>query len=231
VRSNQPPRIAAWLLRHFGSSPNIESVIGDLNESYGRGRSSVWYWRQVFIAIVESVLTDIRLHKLLVFRALVIGNVFKIVSFHSLAFTISCLARYLHVWERPNLLLLGVISTVVLCALNGKLLALLCLPHRKSIVFAFGIWQFITVIPFIGYIAAPFSWILEFDRRLYALLWNTQGMTALGQACDVCTSRSWYPLLLFCTGSFITMASLLLGSGVLTEDANNSEVQPRRAAT
>ena len=31
MRTNQPPRIASWLLRHFGSSPNNDAVMGDLN--------------------------------------------------------------------------------------------------------------------------------------------------------------------------------------------------------
>lgn len=51
MRSNQPPGIAEWLLRHFGSSPNNDAVIGDLNERYQRDRTRGWYWRQVLLAI------------------------------------------------------------------------------------------------------------------------------------------------------------------------------------
>jgi hypothetical protein len=30
----QPPAIAAWMLRHFGSGPNNEALLGDLAEQY-----------------------------------------------------------------------------------------------------------------------------------------------------------------------------------------------------
>jgi hypothetical protein len=231
VTRTQPPTIAAWLLRHLGCSPNNDAVIGDLDERYQRGRSRKWYWRQVLVAIGESVLTDSRLHKLSVFRGLVIGNVFKIVSLYSLAFIVGYLARYQPPWETPNLLLFSVISAILLCAVNGRLLASLCRPYRKTIVFAFVLWQLIAVIPFIGYIAAPFSWILEVDHRLHSLLWNTYGMTALDRACRVCTSQPWHGPLFFWTSALITMASLLIGSGIFMDRESNSDVQPERAAT
>src|SRR6266566_4775556 len=52
VRSEQPPRLATWLLRHFGSSPNMDAIVGDLNEQYRQGRSRGWCWMQVLIAIL-----------------------------------------------------------------------------------------------------------------------------------------------------------------------------------
>ena len=45
------PSVSIWFLRHFGCSTKNESIIGDLVEQYQQGRSRVWYWRQVFIAI------------------------------------------------------------------------------------------------------------------------------------------------------------------------------------
>ena len=54
MRSRQAPGIATWFLKQFGCSPNNESLIGDLAEEYGQGRSRVWYWRQVKIAIVAA---------------------------------------------------------------------------------------------------------------------------------------------------------------------------------
>jgi hypothetical protein len=30
----RPPRIATWMLEHFGSGPNIDTVLGDLAEQY-----------------------------------------------------------------------------------------------------------------------------------------------------------------------------------------------------
>jgi hypothetical protein len=57
---NQPPRIARWVLNHFGCSPNNEAVIGDLDERYRTGiHSAAWYWRQMFISLVVGVHTQI----------------------------------------------------------------------------------------------------------------------------------------------------------------------------
>jgi hypothetical protein len=73
MNPTQPPRIAAWLLKRFASGPKRESLIGDLLERYRNGRSRAWFWRQVLSATMTAVVTDIRDHKLLDARALVIG--------------------------------------------------------------------------------------------------------------------------------------------------------------
>jgi len=73
VRSAHPPRIAAWILRHFGSSPNNAALIGDLNERFQRGRTVVWYWRQVAAAIVVSFFQEVWSHKLLIASAVLYG--------------------------------------------------------------------------------------------------------------------------------------------------------------
>jgi len=58
---NDPPKMARWLLSHFGCSPNNDAVIGDLDERYrAGGRSAAWYWRQVFIAGVVGFHKQIR---------------------------------------------------------------------------------------------------------------------------------------------------------------------------
>jgi hypothetical protein len=40
MSSMEPPKVARWILKHFGSSPNNEAVIGDLDERYNTGRSA-----------------------------------------------------------------------------------------------------------------------------------------------------------------------------------------------
>ena len=87
MNENQPPKVAKWLLRHFGSSPNTESVIGDLDERYGHGRSYLWYWTQAFQAIVASFLNEVWEHKLRAIRALLIGWVIKVTWFSVFAHT------------------------------------------------------------------------------------------------------------------------------------------------
>jgi hypothetical protein len=60
MSASQPPRLASWLLQHLVSSPQRESLAGDLIERYHQGRSATWYWRQVLAAILAGVIRDIR---------------------------------------------------------------------------------------------------------------------------------------------------------------------------
>ncbi|MGC1520752.1 MAG: hypothetical protein WA803_04345 [Steroidobacteraceae bacterium] len=46
-----PPKLASWLLRHWGSAFHSESLDGDLFEQYQEGRSRAWYWGQVAAAL------------------------------------------------------------------------------------------------------------------------------------------------------------------------------------
>jgi hypothetical protein len=78
MRSHQPPRLAAWLLERLASGPTRESLIGDLEEKYRRGRSPVWYWRQAIMAMLLSAGRDIRDHRLIALRAVVITWMFLI---------------------------------------------------------------------------------------------------------------------------------------------------------
>ena len=50
----QPPKLATWLLIRLGCSPENEAILGDLYERYQTHSSPAWYWRQVFVAILES---------------------------------------------------------------------------------------------------------------------------------------------------------------------------------
>src|SRR5439155_13031445 len=73
MTSTQPPRIATWLLRHFGSSPRNESLIGDLNERYRQGRPRSWYWRQSLSAIAVGLFRGVRQQKVRTLAAVVTG--------------------------------------------------------------------------------------------------------------------------------------------------------------
>jgi len=60
MSASRPPRLASWLLRHLASSPQRESLAGDLIERYHQGQSATWYWRQVLAAILAGAIRDIR---------------------------------------------------------------------------------------------------------------------------------------------------------------------------
>jgi len=69
----QPPRIATWMLKHFGSGPDNDTLLGDLAEQYRRNGSAMWYWRQALKAIPVSLLKEVRAHKWIAARALLTG--------------------------------------------------------------------------------------------------------------------------------------------------------------
>jgi len=69
----KPPRLATWLLARLGCSPDNEAVLGDLEERYQEGMSSGWYWKQAVIAIAIGALAQVRDHKKVVMRTVVVG--------------------------------------------------------------------------------------------------------------------------------------------------------------
>src|SRR5580704_6183206 len=73
MTSKQPPAMATWMLKHFGSGPNNHTLMGDLAEQYQQNDSAMWYWRQAVKAIPISLFREIRAHKLIAARALMTG--------------------------------------------------------------------------------------------------------------------------------------------------------------
>jgi hypothetical protein len=65
MRASEPPALATWLMSRLVSGEKSESMIGDLIERHGRGRSSAWYWRQTISAIVTSLVAELWYYKLL----------------------------------------------------------------------------------------------------------------------------------------------------------------------
>src|SRR5438132_10592765 len=55
-----PPRLATWLLKHFGFSRHTQAILGDLTECYRRRQSTIWYWKQVASAIIGSCWRGVR---------------------------------------------------------------------------------------------------------------------------------------------------------------------------
>jgi hypothetical protein len=54
MRKRSPPAVATWLLAHFASDYQRDSLAGDLIEQYHLGRSRCWYWKQVVAALVVA---------------------------------------------------------------------------------------------------------------------------------------------------------------------------------
>jgi hypothetical protein len=70
MKSEQPPRLAMWLLKYFGCSDKNDALIGDLVERHQQGKGSVWFWKEVLVAIVTGFVEDAFGHKWLMFRAM-----------------------------------------------------------------------------------------------------------------------------------------------------------------
>jgi len=81
MRSMEPPKVARWMLSHFGCSPNNATVIGDLDERYRIGHSPAWYWRQVATAIVVGFFKEIWSHKLRALIAVLTGWIVLLAAF------------------------------------------------------------------------------------------------------------------------------------------------------
>jgi hypothetical protein len=62
MNGRTPPVIATWLLEHLATGYHAQALAGDLIEQYARGRSRLWYWREVIIAISLARARSFRSH-------------------------------------------------------------------------------------------------------------------------------------------------------------------------
>jgi len=57
--SSQPPALALWLLLHLRRDPDREALAGDLVEQYVERRSPRWFWKEVAIAILTGLWSEL----------------------------------------------------------------------------------------------------------------------------------------------------------------------------
>jgi hypothetical protein len=94
----QPPRVATWLLEHLQSSPNNESLAGDLFEEYRQGRSRVWYWKEVLAAIIVRLCRELIAHPVLALRAIAIAWAVRFLYLYIAAWTVFTSIDLLSAW-------------------------------------------------------------------------------------------------------------------------------------
>jgi hypothetical protein len=75
VKVSEPPRLATRILRIFSCHPDSEAIIGDLCERYQARQSSIWYWRQTLIEIMDTLMRS--------------GAIFRIVMWAIAGFLVS----------------------------------------------------------------------------------------------------------------------------------------------
>ncbi|HLH52932.1 MAG TPA: hypothetical protein VKY92_04880 [Verrucomicrobiae bacterium] len=147
----RPPRLAKWLLTHFGCSPNNDAVIGDLDERYRQGRSNTWYWRQVLLAIITGAFQEISDHPSLTLRAIFTGWALLLAGgflFRTVVVYVNKILRLEYRWTstviptHPMLsagVLIGLSLVLACCgwATVGWILKRIYQPHEKAMVLAF----------------------------------------------------------------------------------------------
>jgi len=85
---------AARLLKRLVPAQDHDALLGDLNEERERGRSTAWYFTQILAAVLVGSWRDIRGHKIIAARAIVIGLVAKLL----LSLTTAALMSVLTGW-------------------------------------------------------------------------------------------------------------------------------------
>ncbi len=71
MKRSKPPALATWLLEHARFT-TTDVIAGDLLEEFNKGRSAAWYWRQALVAIVVGCASEVRHHRVLAARAILI---------------------------------------------------------------------------------------------------------------------------------------------------------------
>ena len=79
MRLRPAPALATWFLKLVCSSPEHESLIGDLVEQYQQGRGRLWYWRQVIVIVFLGLYRQATRPPLIPARRIPVGHAFAIV--------------------------------------------------------------------------------------------------------------------------------------------------------
>jgi hypothetical protein len=146
MRVTNRPSLASWLLQRLACGPKRESLVGDLDEQFERGRSAFWYWRQVLSAILVGVAADLREHKLPAVRSVVLTWVVVIAWVESTwALNLWVSERWVYAWVNSSVVLFefwipfGGGLCLIWCvgsALSGWVIGRLSPNHRAAMVAA-----------------------------------------------------------------------------------------------
>jgi len=153
----QPPRFATWLLNRLDCGNNVESLLGDLVESYRQGRSDAWYWRQVLRAVLTSACHHIGSHKLLALRAIVVGYVVS----EALAYSTGALVSRFVAGDKALLILLPLCGG---CSAAGGWVVSRSYPPSMVVAYAAFCWA-ASICIFLVYALLPFM-----DRQPFPVL-------------------------------------------------------------
>ena len=161
--------IGTWLLDRFCGEP---AIAGDLLQEYRRGRSTLWYWREVVCAVCAYSASTIWEHKWLTARAIATGYLFSFVIIRMV------MRDIVHPWWN------GIAPPALYPCLadvpwlrNGWLIGRLHRPYSTAMVSAYAVWLIFRSIgpvyaaaadALAGVQGSAFLW--EFSSRLSTVL-------------------------------------------------------------
>ena len=207
--SLQPPKLAKWLLVHFGCGPNNVSAVGDLDERYRRGCSYLWYWKQAFLTIVASFFNEIWRHKLSAIRALLIGWFIKVMWFSVFSYTYGRPPQRLFHEGIETSLLIAVIAVLAMMG-SGWLIARTYPARYRAMVLLFVLVELIG-IPLAAFAHGAFSfyyWILPMTKIMNATAYHLGVMRP--------AAAMW-------TSAGIMVISILIGAGFFKNSQGRNE--------
>jgi len=73
VRSKTISPLVAWLVNNFACTADNDALAGDLAEHLRKGRTAAWHWKQAIVAIVFSIVAQVRRRPLEILRAVTAG--------------------------------------------------------------------------------------------------------------------------------------------------------------
>lgn len=155
MRRLPPPSLVTWLLRNFGTSRMNDCLIGDLMEEYQHRGSVAWYWKQVLIAVAIAFYSEIRAHKLLAVRAILVGCVIAELAYSMLELPLfNVLKRFAFgsglvtgTWWAHGYIYPWTVIACLSAAGVGWVVARLHRRHERAMVFAYAVAQLLFGLP------------------------------------------------------------------------------------
>ena len=216
MRSTQPPCIAEWLLRHFGSRPNNAELLGDLDERYGHGHSCAWYWRQAVVAIVVSFFKEVWTHKPLAIRALVIVWAMKVAWVSGFLYVYGLSARRLFSAEIEASIFVALVGIIAMMS-TGWIIAQTHRVHHRPMVLLYLLIELIAsalTFLFRG-LFGDYYWIFPLTQVLNAIFAHMEIFNFVAA---------------FWMSAVITILSILVGGGFSRNDSGASSAEQSATA-
>jgi hypothetical protein len=208
MRSTEPPRLAIWLLRHFGCGLHTESLLGDLAEQYRQGHSRLWYWKQVVASVLLSFVSEVWNHRLLALRALTVGWVIKAICGFAFLYIYGTPAKRLFTGEIESSLLVAVIGLLAMM-FNAWIVAQTHRSHYKAMVLLYLAVELIG-IPFTFVTRGIFGawyWIFLLSQLMNAIVAHFGIFNSIASLCVAAT---------------VVVIGTLIGGGFFSRPRSNS---------